>query len=108
MTYRLPADFRDRVLTWVRRIPRGKVATYGQIAALAGGPRHARFIGRILRTADDDALPWHRVINHRGQISLPKYGQYELQKQLLLHEGVHFDANDRIDLRRFGWQPYNE
>ncbi len=105
MSDRLPDNFRERVLSLIRRIPYGKVATYGQIAAMAGAPRHARFIGRILQTAGDDSLPWHRAINHRGQISLPRCGPYELQKHLLLAEGVEFDLNDRIDLRRFGWHP---
>ncbi len=100
----LPQDFAQRVTALVRAIPPGKVATYGQIAALAGAPRHARMVGRILHRNSDPDLPWHRVINHRGAISLPRTGAYELQRQLLLSEGIVFGPGDRIDLARFGWK----
>ncbi len=100
-----PDSFRDRILTLVRQIPYGRVATYGQLAALAGAPRRARQVGHILRHAEDPMLPWHRVINHRGRISLPHGAGYEVQKQLLLQEHIEFDADDCIDLDRFGWRP---
>lgn len=90
----------------IGRIPRGKVATYGQIAALAGSPRGARQVVWILHSSSDkDELPWHRVINAKGQIGLPRGSGFELQKALLEQEGVIFDRTDTIDLKRFGWKP---
>lgn len=90
----------------IKRIPRGKVATYGQIAALAGSPRGARQVVWILHSSTDkDELPWHRIINGKGQIGLPRGSGFELQKALLEQEGVIFDQTDTIDLKRFAWQP---
>ncbi len=95
-----------RIWRTVRRIPRGRVATYGQIALLAGYPRHARLVGYALhRTPDGLDIPWHRVINARGEISFPKGGsRYEMQLHKLLEEGIEF-IRDRVDLRRYGWRP---
>ncbi len=94
-----------RILAVVRRIPRGRVATYGQVAALAGFARQPRLAGYALRHADD-TVPWHRVINAQGRISgradpdaIPR------QRGLLLAEGVVFGAGGAIDLRRFQWRP---
>jgi methylated-DNA-protein-cysteine methyltransferase-like protein len=100
------ATFFRCVVTTIKKIPRGKVATYGQIAALAGNPRAARQVAWVLHSASDkEKLPWQRVINSRGGISLPRYGGYELQRALLVKEGVKFDADERIDLERFQWRP---
>lgn len=100
------AGFFRRVVIAVKKIPRGKVATYGQIAALAGNPRAARQVAWVLHAASDkEKLPWQRVINREGGISLPRYGGYELQRALLVKEGVKFDGDDRIDLARYQWQP---
>lgn len=100
------ASFFRRVVALIKKIPRGKVATYGQIAALAGNPRGARQVAWVLHSASDkEKLPWQRVINSRGSISLPRYGGYELQRALLMKEGVKFDAADQIALARFQWQP---
>ena len=95
-----------RIKQVIRRIPKGMVATYGQVAALAGHPRAARAVVWILHSSSVKAkLPWHRVINARGTISLrPGYG-YEEQRALLLQEGVMFDREGRVDLKRFGWKP---
>lgn len=99
-------SFFRRMITLIKKIPRGKVATYGQIAALAGNPRAARQVAWVLHSASDkEKLPWQRVINSRGGISLPRYGGYELQRALLVKEGVKFDATDRIALARFQWKP---
>jgi methylated-DNA-protein-cysteine methyltransferase-like protein len=97
-------NFQDRVIRLIRNIPSGTVATYGQIAKYAGNPRGARQVSYILHTLSGrEKLPWHRVINSKGGISLkPRHG-YELQKQLLEEEGIVFDNEDRIDLKRFGW-----
>lgn len=99
-------------LVWaaVKRIPRGKVATYGQIAALVGMPRHARQAGFALAaTPANMKIPWHRVINAQGRISLrTKHwdsGSDKLQRILLEAEGVSFDSSGRMDLKRFRWQP---
>ena len=99
-------------LVWaaVKRIPRGSVATYGQIAALAGVPGRARQAGYALAaTPENMTIPWHRVINAQGRISLRlkhwDSGSDDLQRILLEAEGVIFDSSERIDLKRFRWQP---
>ncbi len=90
----------------VRRVPAGQVATYGQIAALAGIPRAARTVGWALASLrSDDDVPWHRIVNARGAISLPPGRGYEVQRALLEAEGVEFDSRGRIDLERYLWQP---
>lgn len=94
----------------VRRIPRGTVATYGQIAALSGMPRHARHVGHALAaTPRDLKIPWHRVINAQGRISLRlrhwDSGSDDYQRILLEAEGVTFDSTGRVNLRKFQWQP---
>ena len=90
----------------IKNVPRGKVATYGLIALVAGNPRGARQVAWTLHSVTEkEKLPWHRLINSQGKISLPKGGGYETQKELLLEEGVTFDQQDRIDLDRFLWQP---
>jgi methylated-DNA-protein-cysteine methyltransferase-like protein len=96
----------ERVWRTVRRIPQGRVATYGQVALVAGYPRQARLVGYALHhTPDDVAIPWHRVINARGAISFPKgSSRYEMQLDRLLEEGVEF-VHDRVDLDRYGWRP---
>jgi len=89
----------------VRRIPPGRVATYGQVAALAGLGRHARMVGYALSACDDDDLPWHRVINVRGEISGRSDPFYEdLQRERLLAEGIRPDADGRISLDRYRWK----
>ena len=91
----------------VRRIPRGRVATYGQIAELAGLEGHARQVGYALHALPDGLkLPWHRVINARGEVSTRSGGDsHELQRHLLETEGVTFDARGRLDLKRYRWKP---
>lgn len=101
-----PDTFHTRAVRLIQRIPKGKVVTYGQIAALAGEPRGARQVVRILYSSwKTEKLPWHRVINRNGQISLPPGGGYELQKSLLEKEKVVFGSDDTIDLSRFLWKP---
>lgn len=94
----------------VKKIPRGKVASYGQIAALAGIPRGARQVGTALRnTPDNLKLPWQRVINAQGRISLRlkdwQSGGDDYQRVLLVGDGVEISAEGKIDLQRFRWQP---
>jgi methylated-DNA-protein-cysteine methyltransferase-like protein len=95
-----------RIYAVVRRIPRGRVATYGQVARLAGLPLHARQVGYALQAlSDDDAVPWQRVVNSKGEISARPHPYAEkMQRALLEREGVVFGANARIPLSRFGWR----
>ena len=96
-----------RIYAAVRRIPRGRVATYGQIAKVAGLPGHARLVGYALNTLpDDDDAPWHRVVNARGTISPRADPTYvSIQRALLEAEGIEFDRAGRIALTRYGWRP---
>lgn len=100
---------RKRIYEQVRCIPEGRVATYGQIAELAGFPRHARQVGyalAALREQENPDVPWHRVINARGEISSRfDAGSEEYQRILLEEEGVVFDDGGRVSLARFQWQP---
>jgi len=99
-------SFHERAVEVIKKIPKGKVATYGQIAALAGSPWAARMVTRVLNTAwHKENLPWHRVVNSKGGISLKPGSGYELQKKLLKKEGITFKEDDCIDLKRFLWVP---
>ena len=90
----------------VRRIPRGRVATYGQIASLAGIPGHARRVGYALFSLSSaTALPWQRVVNAKGGISLDPTNGGLTQRLLLEREGILFDARGRISLPRYQWRP---
>jgi methylated-DNA-protein-cysteine methyltransferase related protein len=97
----------QQIYAVVALIPRGKVATYGQIALLAGLPRSARFVGYALSALTDKTVPWHRVINSRGEVSQRSDGSEadNVQRLRLEREGVIFDSHGRVDLRRFGWLP---
>ena len=118
MRYSSPPDpkaFSEQVYAWVRQIPPGRVATYGQIALLIPPPAcvnadeyrrtGAIWVGGAMANAPED-VPWQRVINSQGKISLrPGLGP-AAQRNLLEQEGVSFDAKDRVDLKRFGWDPH--
>ncbi len=96
----------ERIVKVIKKIPRGKVASYGQIADLAGNRMAARQVVRILHTlSEKKKLPWYRVINSKGTISLKPGEGYEIQKGHLIAEGIVFDEFDRVDLERFGWKP---
>jgi len=94
----------------VRRIPPGRVATYGQVARVAGYPGYARQVGYALfrLQGQNTDIPWHRVINAQGCISYSPFrlGYDDLQKALLQAEGIHFDAEGQVDLQQFGWDPW--
>jgi methylated-DNA-protein-cysteine methyltransferase-like protein len=97
----------QRIYAVVRRIPRGRVATYGQVAFLAGLPGHARQVGYALAALPEASrVPWHRVLNAQGGVS-PRAtpGWDGVQRQLLRGEGVAFDRAGRTSLARFQWQP---
>jgi methylated-DNA-protein-cysteine methyltransferase related protein len=94
--------FTERVITIIKDIPTGKVMTYGQIADSAGSPRGARQVVRILHSmSKKHHLPWHRVINSKGEIGFQDEDQFLLQKKLLEEEGVVFDRKDRIELKKY-------
>lgn len=96
-------------LIWsvIRKIPRGRVATYGQIAELAGLEGHARQVGYALHNLPPkQKIPWHRVVNAKGEISARSGGDsHELQRLLLEAEGVELDLAGRMNLKRFRWSP---
>ena len=98
-------DRYKRIYAVVRRIPRGRVATYGQVAELAGLDGHARQVGYALHALRLNNVPWHRVVNAFGGIS-PRSGSdsHELQRALLEAEGVKIDLRGRIELKVFRWK----
>jgi methylated-DNA-protein-cysteine methyltransferase related protein len=92
----------------VRKVPRGKVATYGQIAEVAGLPGYARQVGYALAAIGrNTTVPWQRVINAQGRVSVRSSGPGStiVQQQALEREGVIFDAGGRVSLKRYGWKP---
>ena len=108
-----PDWFKAQVWSLVRQIPAGKVATYGQIAAYVPIPPGvdpenyhafgARWVGGAMSSCPAD-VPWQRVINAQGKISLPQGGGHSIQRELLEAEGIEFDQRERIDLIRFRWE----
>ena len=99
------AEAYPKIWAVVRKIPRGHVASYAQVATAAGLPGRARMVGRALADAGASAkLPWHRVINAQGRLALPKSSQgYVEQKARLVAEGVIF-SEDRVSFARYGWK----
>lgn len=96
----------EKIYAVVRRIPRGRVATYGQVARLAGFRGHARQVGYALHSlSGSTAVPWQRVVNARGGISLHPMDGGITQRMLLEREGVRFSAADRIEMRQYAWRP---
>ena len=94
--------FTAEVVRILQEIPEGRVVTYGQVARMAGSPRAARQVVRILHTmSEKHRLPWHRVVNIRGEIAVPDEDSKVLQRMLLLREGVAFLADGRVDLAQF-------
>lgn len=94
-----------RIYEAVKHIPYGRVATYGQIARLAGMPGHARQVGYALHgLGDGNDIPWHRVINAKGQISLEPSGSGALQRRMLESEGIVFGADGTIPLKKYCWE----
>ena len=103
----MTSDAYLRIYRVVRRIPRGRIATYGQVASLAGLGGHARQVGYAMHAIPDDvSLPWQRVINAKGEVSpRSEPGMDRLQRSLLEDEGVVFAASGRIDLSCYQWRP---
>lgn len=100
--------FTLRVLQTIKALPKGKVATYGLIACLSGNPRGARQVSRILHSCSDrHALPWHRIINAQGGISLTGDGA-AIQRALLEAEGIVFTRTGTVDVQCYLWRPESE
>ena len=100
-----PSSAYQSIYAAVRRIPKGRVASYGQVAAVAGLTNAARQVGYALHALPTGStVPWHRVVNAQGAISLRNHHALT-QRMLLAREGVLFDARGRTDLARFGWAP---
>lgn len=107
-----PDVFNARVWEIVRTIPRGRVTTYGRIAELVGPPPGieeevyraygARWVGTAM-AASPSGIPWQRVVNAQGRISIRSGGGHMRQRALLEAEGIEFDDQERVDLNRFGW-----
>lgn len=109
LTVKADQQYRKRVYEIVRRIPRGRVMTYGQIAYILGKGYTPRTIGFVMHGADESKTPWQRVINSQGRCStgrivLPS----DMQQRLLEREGVKFDDSGRCDLEIFLWHPEQE
>ena len=101
-----PNSSYERIWAVVRRIPAGKVATYGQVARVAGLGGAARLVGYALHALPERGhkVPWQRVLNSQGRVSVRAFaGVEQIQKRLLEREGVRFDARERVDLAVFGW-----
>jgi len=96
--------FPQRVWQIVASIPEGTVTTYGEVARLAGSPRAARQVGGVLkRLPEGSTLPWHRVVNRHGAISLTG-PDLQRQRQALLSEGVQVSGSGQIDLQQYRWR----
>lgn len=95
----------ERIYEVVRSIPRGRVATYGQVAAMAGNPRWARVVGYALHVnPDPEGIPCYRVVNREGRTSPAfAFGGEDVQRQLLERDGVAFLPDGRVDMARFSW-----
>lgn len=97
----------QRVYRLVKKVPRGRVVTYGQVAAMLGDPRAARTVGWALHAINDphSGIPWHRVINASGRLSYCNAHSAILQRKLLEAEGIKFRKDDSIDLEKYRWRP---
>ena len=92
-----------RIAAALRDIPPGEVSSYGEVAKAAGLANGARQVVRLLHSsATSEGLPWHRILRKDGSIALPEGGGFELQRALLISEGVEIDASGKVDLARFG------
>ncbi len=96
----------QRIEAVIHDIPEGRVATYGQVAVLAGLPGHARQVGYALHGSNDPELPWQRVVNAKGEVSpRSEPGREGLQRAMLEAEGVSFNSKGRINLKVYRWDP---
>jgi methylated-DNA-protein-cysteine methyltransferase-like protein len=110
MKEKLPdPEYRERVYEIVRRIPSGRVMTYGQIAYILGKGYTPRTVGFVMHGADEKKTPWQRVINSQGRCSTARIVlPTDMQQRMLEREGVKFDQSGRCDLEVFLWHPNQE
>lgn len=103
------AGLHDRIYAVVRQIPGGKVATYGQVAAIVGRGCTARVVGYAMSAlkVDEATVPWQRVINAKGEISQREGSGAMVQRVLLEREGIHFDEKGQVDFNEVGWEGPN-
>ena len=100
------SEFTEQIIQVIKSIPRGKVLSYGRVAALAGNPRGARQVARVLHTLTrKHELPWFRVVGAKGNIALKDPLGISEQRARLEAEGVEFDENGRVELNCFLWEP---
>ena len=100
------ASYRERVFEIVRRIPKGRVMTYGQIAEILGEGYTPRTVGFVMHAADEEMTPWQRVINSQGACSTTRVIlPHDKQQRMLEAEGVEFDARGKCELGRYRWTP---
>jgi len=98
-------EFTKEIIRVIKGIPKGKVATYGQVSVMAGKPLGARQVAWVLHSlSKKEGLPWQRVIGSGGKISLPKGAGYEKQRDLLQKEGVEISEKGKVDLSRYLWK----
>ncbi|WP_338470612.1 MGMT family protein [Niallia sp. XMNu-256] len=98
--------FTKNVIKIIQSIPKGRIMTYGQIAAIGGSPRGARQVVRILHSMSRAyGLPWHRVVNAKGEIAIKDDEGHFVQVALLKEEGIVVDEKDRIDVEKYRWEP---
>ena len=94
-------DLYNSIYCLVRQVPYGTVATYGQIARIIGNKNYSRQVGYALAACRDDSLPWHRIVNFRGEISHRTSDSVQVQRIMLEQEGIVFDNNNRVNLERY-------
>ncbi len=98
-------QFLSQIFIVIQQIPSGKVSTYGEIATMAGYPGYARHVGKALsRLPKDSTLPWFRVINSAGKISLQE-NSFIKQKRKLEEDGIEVSSSGKVNLKRYRWQP---
>ena len=95
-------QFTEEVLVIIKGIPYGRVMSYGQVARLAGNTRGARQVARLLHSSEKYNLPWHRIINSKGKISIPDKRYAAIQRDLLISEGVEVSGDGFIDISTYG------
>lgn len=102
--------FFEEVYRVVRNIPKGKVATYGLVAVLTGYPRRARYVGYALHVNPEPyVIPCHRVVNRFGETSSAfAFGGEDVQRELLEKEGIVFENDGKVDLKKYAWDPFSE
>lgn len=102
----LTENLQEEIWQWVAAVPPGKVASYGQIAILAGYPRHSRYVGKVLRELPPDStLPWHRILRASGELAFPAGSPaFREQRERLAMEGVPV-LGQRVAMARYRWQP---